>query len=152
MRKAAALCVQRWYRKQVIKFSTFGPMIFARKDGKISDFGRLTFAIGNRSALFMRVADTTSASTLSHFLEKYWKLRRPDVLISVTGSAASLTLTSQLQRVFDRGLAHAAAMTNAWIFTGGTDSGVMKLVGEDMHKGASSRPRSADAALSPSTW
>lgn len=57
------------------------------------------------------------------------------MLISVTGSAASLTLTSQLQRVFDRGLAQAAAMTNAWIFTGGTDSGVMKLVGEAMHKG-----------------
>ena len=135
MRKAAALCVQRWYRKQVLKYGTFGPMIFTRKDGKISDFGRLTFSTGNRSAQFMRVADTTSAATLSHFLEKYWKLRRPDVLISVTGSAASLTLTSQLQRVFDRGLAQAAAMTNAWIFTGGTDSGVMKLVGEAMHKG-----------------
>ena len=25
-------------------------------------------------------------------------------------------------------------MTNAWLFTGGTDSGVMKLVGEAIHK------------------
>ena len=65
---------------------------------------------------------------------QYWKLPRPDVLISVTGSAGSLQLTSQLQRVFDRGLVAAASVTKAWIFTGGTDSGVMKLVGEAMHK------------------
>ena len=135
LRRTAALCVQRWYRRQVLKYETFGPMIFTRKDGRLADFGRLTFAVGNRMAQFIRCSDTTSAGTLSHFLEKYWKLRRPDVLISVTGSAASLQLTSQLQRVFDRGLAQAAAMTNAWIFTGGTDSGVMKLVGEAMHKG-----------------
>ena len=41
IRKSAALCVQRWYRKQVLKYSTFGPMIFTSKDGKLSDFGRL---------------------------------------------------------------------------------------------------------------
>ena len=134
-RRSAAVTVQRWYRKQVLKYSTFGPMIFTKKDGKVADFGRLTFATGNRSAHFVRISDTTSAATLAHFLEKYWRLRRPDVLISVTGSAASLQLTAQLQRVFDRGLAAAAAMTNAWIFTGGTDSGVMKLVGDAMHKG-----------------
>ena len=134
-RRSGAVTVQRWYRRQVIKYGTFGPMIFTRKDGRIADFGRLSFAHGTRMAHFVRVSDTTSAATLAHFLEKYWRLRRPDVLISVTGSAASLQITSQLQRVFDRGLAAAAAMTNAWIFTGGTDSGVMKLVGDAMHKG-----------------
>lgn len=135
MQKRSAIMIQRWYRKQVIKYATFGPMIFTRKDGKISDFGRLLYTANSRTAHFLRVSDTTSAATLAHFLEKYWRLRRPDVLISVTGSAASLELTSQLQRVFDRGLAAAASMTNAWIFTGGTDSGVMKLVGDAMHKG-----------------
>ena len=134
-RRTAAVIVQRWYRKQVLKYATFGPMIFTKKDGKVADFGKLSFATGNRCAHFVRLSDTSSAATLAHFLEKYWRLRRPDVLISVTGSAASLQLTSQLQRVFDRGLAAAAAMTNAWIFTGGTDSGVMKLVGDAMHKG-----------------
>ena len=135
LRRSAALCVQRWYRKQAVKYRIFGPMIFSCKEGQMADFGELRFAAGHRSAQFIRVADTTSAAALSHFLEKHWRLRRPDVLISVTGSAASLTLTAQLQRVFDRGLAQAAAMTNAWIFTGGTDSGVMRLVGEAMHKG-----------------
>jgi hypothetical protein len=134
MRRQCALIVQRWYRRQVLKYATFGPMIFTRRDGKIADFGSLSFLGGSRTAQFIRVSDTTSSATLSHFLEKYWRLPRPDVLISVTGSAASIQITAQLQRVFDRGLAAAAAMTNAWIFTGGTDSGVMKLVGEAMHK------------------
>ena len=133
-RRTAAILVQRWYRRQLLKFATFGPIIFTRRDGKLADFGSLSFLGGSRTAYFIRLSDTTSSMMLSHFLEKYWRLPRPDVLISVTGSAASLHLTSQLQRVFDRGLASAAAMTNAWIFTGGTDSGVMKLVGEAMHK------------------
>ena len=89
--------------------------MFVRKDGQLADFGTLSFLSGARTANFIRVSDTTSCATLAHFLEKYWKLPRPDVLISVTGSASTLVLTAQLQRVFDRGLAAAAAMTNAWI-------------------------------------
>ena len=115
-------------------YAAYGPMMFANKDGSMSDFGMVSFLSGSRVARFIRVSDTTSCAALSHFLEKFWRLPRPDVLISVTGSAATLTLTANLQRVFDRGLAMAAAMTNAWIFTGGTDSGVMKLVGEAIHK------------------
>lgn len=38
-RREAATVMQRWYRKQVIKYGTFGPMIFTRKDGKIADYG-----------------------------------------------------------------------------------------------------------------
>jgi hypothetical protein len=130
----AVIRIQRWYKQQKAMYVTFGPMMFACKDGKISDYGEISYLSGARAAQFIRVSDSTSCAALSHFLEKYWRLRRPDVLISVTGSAATLQLTAGLQRVFDRGLATAAAMTNAWIFTGGTDSGVMKLVGEAMHK------------------
>ena len=130
----AATSIQQWYRRHVAMYTSFGSMMFARKSGAVADFGRLSFLSGTRTACFITVSDTTSTAMLSHFLEKYWALPRPDVLISVTGSAATLQLTAQLQRVFDRGLAAAAAMTNAWLFTGGTDSGVMKLVGEAMHK------------------
>ena len=133
-RVACASMVQHWYRRHVAKFATFGPVIFVRKDGRLADFGTLSFLSGARNAKFLTVSNSTSAASLSHFIEKFWSLPRPDVLISVTGAADSLQLTSQLQRVFDRGLASVAALTNAWIFTGGTDSGVMKLVGEAMHK------------------
>ena len=133
-RDRACLKIQRWYRQHSAMYAAYGPMMFANKDGSMSDFGMVSFLSGSRVARFIRVSDTTSCAALSHFLEKFWRLPRPDVLISVTGSAATLTLTANLQRVFDRGLAMAAAMTNAWIFTGGTDSGVMKLVGEAIHK------------------
>ena len=115
-------------------YAKFGPVIFSRKSGGIADFGMISYLSGARTAKFITVSNTASTSLLSHFLEKHWKLPRPDVLISVTGSALSLQLTAQLQRVFDRGLVAAASVTKAWIFTGGTDSGVMKLVGEAMHK------------------
>mmetsp|Transcript_302 Transcript_302/g.686 ORF Transcript_302/g.686 Transcript_302/m.686 type:complete len:1370 (-) Transcript_302:267-4376(-) len=129
-----AIILQRWYRKHVYMYKKFGPVIFARKNGGIADFGAISFLSGMRAANFLTISNTASTAMLSHFLEKYWALPRPDVLISVTGSAMSLQLTSQLQRVFDRGLVAAASVTKAWIFTGGTDSGVMKLVGEAMHK------------------
>ena len=133
-RLSAAVRIQRWYKRTSACYAAFGPMMFACKNGSMSDFGTVSFLSGSRAARFIRVSDSTSCAALSHFLEKFWRLPRPDIVISVTGSAATLQLTATLQRVFDRGLATAAAMTNAWIFTGGTDSGVMKLVGEAMHK------------------
>ena len=60
--------------------------------------------------------------------EKHWKITRPEVLISVTGGAQDFVLSPRLKRVFDRGLTSAASSTNAWVVTGGTDTGVMKLV------------------------
>ena len=133
LRKAATR-IQRWYRGVCAMYAAFGPMMFSRKDGAMADFGTVSFMSGTSAARWIRVSNTTSVGALALFMEKYWRLPRPDVLISVTGSAASLQLTSTLQRVFDRGLATAAAMTNAWIFTGGTDSGVMKLVADAIHK------------------
>ena len=45
-----------------------------------------------------------------------------------TGGAQDFELTPGLKRVFDRGLVNAASSTNAWVVTGGTDTGCMKLV------------------------
>ena len=39
-------------------------------------------------------------------------------------------LPPRLNKAFRHGLAKAAQATNAWVFTGGTDSGVMQLVGQ----------------------
>lgn len=118
-REQSATRIQRWYRQHIAMYAAFGPMMFSCKDGSMSDFGTISYLSGARAAQFIRVSDSTSCATLSHFLEKFWHLPRPDVLISVSGSAATLQLTANLQRVFDRGLATAAAMTNAWLFTGG---------------------------------
>ena len=63
-RRGAARRIQLWYRRQVLKYATFGPMIFTRRDGKIADFGSLSFLGGTRTA---------------HFLVAFVAVRLPDV-------------------------------------------------------------------------
>ena len=59
-----------------------------------------------------------------------WGLQAPTVLISVTGGAQDFKLKAKLELIFRRGLLKAAETTNAWLVTGGTHAGVMKLVGK----------------------
>ena len=62
-------------------------------------------------------------------MQKHWKVSCASVVISITGGAQDFTLPPRLHQTFQHGLAKAAKATNAWIVTGGTDSGVMQLVG-----------------------
>lgn len=67
-------------------------------------------------------------------LRKKWGLKKPKLLISVTGSAMNFQMKPNLRKVFRRGIAQAAKSTQAWILTGGTHAGVMKHVGDAMHE------------------
>ena len=73
-----------------------------------------------------------------------WRLAPPSVLISVNGGAGTLDITSKQEAVFKQGLLDAARQASAggdedqiksaaWIMTGGTNTGVMKLTGKTMH-------------------
>ena len=57
----------------------------------------------------------------------------PPSVISVTGAAAAEG-ESEAGEIFRRGLRKAAAITRAWIITGGTKSGVMELVGKTVRE------------------
>lgn len=59
-----------------------------------------------------------------------WDLKPPKMILSVTGGAKSFTLPFSMRKAFKRGLAKAAMLTRSWIITGGTEQGVMRLVGE----------------------
>jgi predicted Rossmann-fold nucleotide-binding protein len=59
-----------------------------------------------------------------------WDLTKPQLILSVTGGAQKFTLPYRMKKAFKRGLVKAAASTGAWIITGGTNTGVMRLVGE----------------------
>ena len=65
-------------------------------------------------------------------MAKYWKLRKPEVLITVTGGAQDFALTPSQLNAFETGLNSAAKSTKAWIISAGSDAGVMKLVGKAM--------------------
>lgn len=59
------------------------------------------------------------------------RLKTPSVVLSVVGSAQwDPELDPMLERGFVKGLALAAEASNAWVTTGGTNTGVMALVGK----------------------
>ena len=60
----------------------------------------------------------------------YWKLPEPKLIISVTGGAKNFTLPHHTKHAFKKGLIKATVSTGSWIITGGTHTGVMRLVGE----------------------
>ena len=72
-------------------------------------------------AHWINVAPSTAVPRLTRFMDHYWQMPKPEVLITVTGGAQDFQLSSQLQVAFDRGLVSAAQSAKAWIFTAGLD-------------------------------
>ncbi|RXN16987.1 transient receptor potential cation channel subfamily M member 2 [Labeo rohita] len=78
---------------------------------------------------YIRVSSDTSCESLYQLMTEHWKLRSPNLLISVTGGAKNFYIKTHLKDKFRRGLIKVAQTTGAWILTGGTHTGVMKHVG-----------------------
>eukprot|EP00053_Salpingoeca_punica_P025338 m.16890 g.16890 ORF g.16890 m.16890 type:complete len:1448 (+) comp7747_c0_seq1:367-4710(+) len=69
------------------------------------------------------------------------RYKSPNLLLSVTGAAQNFSLPARLTRMISAGLQRATSSTDAWVITGGTHAGVMKLTGEIMNDmPADSRP------------
>eukprot|EP00004_Rigifila_ramosa_P002845 TRINITY_DN128_c0_g2_i1.p1 TRINITY_DN128_c0_g2~~TRINITY_DN128_c0_g2_i1.p1 ORF type:complete len:1464 (-),score=371.71 TRINITY_DN128_c0_g2_i1:13-3942(-) len=58
------------------------------------------------------------------------------MIISVTGGAQDFQMRPRLEKVIKDGILKAAVNGDAWIMTGGTDTGVMKYVGEAIGESA----------------
>eukprot|EP01043_Picozoa_sp_COSAG02_P007836 COSAG02_NODE_241_length_27638_cov_13.101020_11_plen_1515_part_00 len=59
-----------------------------------------------------------------------WQMTMPSIIFSVTGSATPVPLRPDALSSFQDAMIHAIENTNSWIVSGGTDSGVMKLMGD----------------------
>ncbi|KAL1267375.1 hypothetical protein QQF64_032738 [Cirrhinus molitorella] len=93
-------------------------------------FGDISFGgLGQKTGKYVRVSSDTSCESLYQLMTKHWKLRSPNLLISVTGGAKNFYIKTHLKDKFRRGLIKVAQTTGAWILTGGTHAGVMKHVG-----------------------
>ncbi|XP_077473871.1 transient receptor potential cation channel subfamily M member 2 [Stigmatopora argus] len=94
-------------------------------------FGDIDFG-GSRQTTtkYARVSTETSPEVIYQLMTEQWKLTPPNLLISVTGGAKNFYLKTRLKNVFQRGLIKVAKTTGAWIITGGTNTGVMKHVGQ----------------------
>ncbi|XP_038078290.1 transient receptor potential cation channel subfamily M member 3-like isoform X2 [Patiria miniata] len=85
-------------------------------------------------AKYVRVAHDTPASDILDLLTNTWDLPLPKLLIEVTGGAKDFVLQPKLRRVFRKGIVKVAESTDAWILTGGTNTGVMKHVGKALRE------------------
>ncbi len=74
--------------------------------------------------------DESRPKELSDHMYTVWNLRKPQLILSVTGSTREFTLSSSMKKTFKRGLVKVAESTESWILTNGFNMGVMKLVGE----------------------
>jgi hypothetical protein len=137
---AAAIQLQRAFRSRMRVHSDYGPCLFVDRRGRPSSFGRIYFQNTLRSAKFLRISDTSSLGLLVSFMLKHWSLPSPEVIFSVTGGAADFNLTPNVRDAFYQGLIFAAVTTQAWIISGGTDTGVMKLVGEAIRASGATTP------------
>lgn len=65
---------------------------------------------------------------------------RPSLIISVTGAAQNIQLAPVLAQKFAQGLSSVLKGTDAWVITGGTQHGVMQLVGAALDEYAVTSP------------
>lgn len=59
-----------------------------------------------------------------------WKIEAPQLLLSVTGGAKKFSIDDEVQTAFKNDLIKVAKATNALIISGGTNYGVMRLIGD----------------------
>ncbi|KAG5896745.1 hypothetical protein JTB14_031725 [Gonioctena quinquepunctata] len=95
-------------------------------------YGILEFQGGPHpsKAQYIRVAHDTKPEHLMQLITREWNLELPKLLISIQGGKANFELPPKLKKVLRKGLLKAARSTGAWIFTGGTNTGVTKHVGD----------------------
>ncbi|CAF0941798.1 unnamed protein product [Adineta steineri] len=84
-------------------------------------------------AQYIRLALQTNPTAVVEFMQYGWRLPKPNLIISVVGGGNQCNMSAHLRKTFQRGLAVAAATTNAWLITTGAKVGVVKEVGEALN-------------------
>ena len=113
-----------------------------RHDSAPASYGAIRFAGSKRMpSKWLGCSDACDISDVIDVVTETWDLPHPPVLISITGAAAAdIHMKAKDRAVFERGLRNAASKTGAWIITGGTNSGVMKMVGQMVQKAGDDAP------------
>ena len=100
--------------------------------GKIEFDGRLT--LGGK---YIRLSNNTDMNRIKMLLTDHWEMLtpRPRLVLGVIGGAQNFKLEGRKRETFKSGLIAAVKATNGWLMSAGTNSGVMKLVGEAVEEG-----------------
>ncbi|XP_060069972.1 transient receptor potential cation channel subfamily M member 2-like [Ylistrum balloti] len=92
-----------------------------------------------------------SCDRLLAVLINLWHLPKPNIVISVTGGTKNFQMKNKLRTAFKRGLVKLTRTTRPWIISEGTDTGIMKVVGEAVHDFNITSQRSI-VAIGIATW
>ncbi|KAG8042210.1 hypothetical protein G9C98_000201 [Cotesia typhae] len=95
-------------------------------------YGTIEFQGGPHptKAQYVRLSHDTRPEPIVQLLCREWNLGLPRLLITVHGGRSNFELQPSLKKVLRKGLLKAAKTTGAWIFTGGTNTGVTRQVGD----------------------
>ncbi|EGD74678.1 hypothetical protein PTSG_06043 [Salpingoeca rosetta] len=129
--------IERSFAIHVPPPNTEKPKISMCKRAPTTCYGQVTFdqvplsnGVPRSGRPFIRLSTTTKPALVTQLLSEQWGLRLPRMIISVTGGATTFELPPRLDKMIRQGLCKAATSSNAWIVTGGTNTGVMKYVGQ----------------------
>lgn len=64
---------------------------------------------------------------IRYYMERVWKLKRPDVIITVTGGAMAFDMSTEDKDKIMKGMMDGTRNLEAWFITGGTNSGIMQV-------------------------
>ncbi|XP_028025210.1 transient receptor potential cation channel trpm isoform X2 [Bombyx mandarina] len=109
--------------------------------GPTDAYGTVEFQGGPHptKAQYVRLSHDTRPELIVQLLTREWALDRPKLLITIQGGKANFDLQPKLKKVLRKGLLKAAKTTGAWIFTGGTNTGVTRQVGDALQLERSQR-------------
>ncbi|XP_078514881.1 transient receptor potential cation channel subfamily M member 2-like isoform X2 [Lissotriton helveticus] len=94
-------------------------------------FGYFTIKdAGKGRRKYVRASNYTRSDILYEMMTKQWKLRIPNLVISVYGGTKDFTVTPTLKRLFTMGLISGAQSTGTWIITEGVNTNVVKHIGK----------------------
>ena len=157
--QAAATVMQKWLRAKKFMFRQLGPLLFTRFGGGPAPFGHVEFVGADDGSHCVRpyivVGKATDAELLAKFVMRHWlanQTAKPEIIISVAGSAQDFNLSSRLQHIFAAGLVSWAKHGRALFVTAGTASGVNKLVAKTLHELEAAHELSAAPIIGVSTF
>lgn len=92
-------------------------------------YGTIEFQGGAHptKAQYVRLSYDTRPELLVQLFTKEWNLELPKLLITVQGGKANFELQPKLKKEIRKGLLKAAKTTGAWVFTGGTNTGILRV-------------------------
>ncbi|XP_051959196.1 transient receptor potential cation channel subfamily M member 4-like isoform X1 [Xyrauchen texanus] len=94
-------------------------------------FGDLEFTgASKKNRYFLRLSSSTPPSRVFEIMKVHWKLKQPNLVVSVVGGEGKLKIRGWVRDLLRKGLVKAAQSTGAWIITGGLKGGIGRCVGE----------------------